>query len=160
MAGASRIWKFVKSNLPRVYDVDLLGLFLRFFTTSFELRAVDHSVFCHLSPRPAPPAPQSLSHNLRRHQSRRPARGCVSYVLCPAWWASMWCGLYQVGYRKCRITCRNFSIIIRIFNRAYNIILDLWIRHYLWHFRQIGHVLRSRTTRRPPCVIRRIFDMV
>ena len=32
-----------------VYDVDLLGLFLRFFTTSFELRAVDRSVSCHLS---------------------------------------------------------------------------------------------------------------
>ena len=27
MAGASRICKFVKSNLLRVYDVDLLGLF-------------------------------------------------------------------------------------------------------------------------------------
>ena len=27
MAGASRIWKFVKSNLLRVYDVNLLGLF-------------------------------------------------------------------------------------------------------------------------------------
>ena len=80
MAGASRIWKFVKSNLPRVYDVDLLGLFLRFFTTSFELRAVDHSVFCHLSPRPAPTAPQSLSDTLRRYRcpSRRPARGCAS----------------------------------------------------------------------------------
>ena len=26
MAGASRIWKIVKSNLLRVYDVDLLGL--------------------------------------------------------------------------------------------------------------------------------------
>ena len=64
-----------------VYDVDLLGLFLRFFTTSFELRAVDRSVLCHLSPRPAPPAPQSLSHNLRRHRSpsRRPARGRVPY---------------------------------------------------------------------------------
>ena len=73
-------------KLLRVYDVDLLGLFLRFFTTSFELRAVDRRVFCHLSPRPAPPAPQSLSHNLRRHRSpsRRPARGCVSsfFVSC------------------------------------------------------------------------------
>ena len=27
MASSSRIWKFVKSNLLRVYDVDLLGLF-------------------------------------------------------------------------------------------------------------------------------------
>ena len=27
MAGASRIWKFVRSNLHRVYHVDLLGLF-------------------------------------------------------------------------------------------------------------------------------------
>ena len=26
MAGASRIWKFVTSNLLRVYDVNLLGL--------------------------------------------------------------------------------------------------------------------------------------
>ena len=32
MAGASRIWKFVKSNLPREYDVDLLGLAFDFFT--------------------------------------------------------------------------------------------------------------------------------
>ena len=30
MAGASRIWEFVKSNLLRVYDVDLLGLFYDF----------------------------------------------------------------------------------------------------------------------------------
>ena len=30
MAGASRIWKYVKSNLLRVYDVDLLGLFYDF----------------------------------------------------------------------------------------------------------------------------------
>ena len=29
-AGASRIWKFVKLNLLRVYDVDLLGLFYDF----------------------------------------------------------------------------------------------------------------------------------
>ena len=62
MAGASRIWKFVKPNLLRVYDVDLLGLFLRFFTTSIDLRAVDRSVFCHLSARPATSALQSLSH--------------------------------------------------------------------------------------------------
>ena len=27
MAGASRIWKFVKSTLLREYDMDLLGLF-------------------------------------------------------------------------------------------------------------------------------------
>ena len=30
MAGASRIWKFVKPNLLRVYDMDLLGLFYDF----------------------------------------------------------------------------------------------------------------------------------
>ena len=30
MAGVSRIWKFVKSNLLREYDVDLLGLFYDF----------------------------------------------------------------------------------------------------------------------------------
>ena len=30
MAGASKIWKFVKPNLLRVYDVDLLGLFYDF----------------------------------------------------------------------------------------------------------------------------------
>ena len=30
MAGASMIWKFVKSNLLRVFDVDLLGLFTIF----------------------------------------------------------------------------------------------------------------------------------
>ena len=85
MEGSSRICKFVKSNLRRVHDVDLLGLFLRIsLTTSFELRAVDRSVFCHLAPRPAPPAPQSPSHNLRRHRSpsRRPARGCVSFFFC------------------------------------------------------------------------------
>ena len=85
MAGASRIWKFVKSNLLGEHDVDLLEPafdFLRFFSTSFEPRAVDRSVFCHLSPRPAPPPPQSLSHNRRHHPpSRRPARGCVSYFL-------------------------------------------------------------------------------
>ena len=54
--------------------------FLRFFTTSFDIRAVDRSVFCHISPGPAPPPPQSLSYNLRRHRSpsRHPARGCVS----------------------------------------------------------------------------------
>ena len=89
MAGASRIRKFVKSDLLREYDVDLLGPacdFLRFFTTSFDLRAVGRSVFCQIYPRPSPPAPQSLSHNLRRHRSpsRRRARGCVSYFECPA----------------------------------------------------------------------------
>ena len=71
------------------YDVYLLGLAfgsLRFFTTSLEIRAVDRSVFYDLSARPAPPAPQTLSHNLRRHRSpsRRRARGCVPYFLCPA----------------------------------------------------------------------------
>ena len=86
MAGTSMIWKFVKSNLLREHDVDLLGpsfYFFRFFTTSFELRVVDRSVFCHLLPRPAPPAPQSLSHNLCRHSSprRRPARGCVLFFV-------------------------------------------------------------------------------
>ena len=30
MASSSRIWKFVKSNLLRVYDVDLLGFFYDF----------------------------------------------------------------------------------------------------------------------------------
>ena len=89
MAGASRICKFVKPNpnLLRVYDVDLLGLFLRFFTTSFELRAVDRSAFCHLSPRPAPPAPQSLSHDLRRHRSLSkppPSSRLRVLFLCPA----------------------------------------------------------------------------
>ena len=54
---------------------------LRFLTTSFELREVDSSAFCHRSPRPAPPAPQSLLHNLRRRRSpsRRPAQGYVSF---------------------------------------------------------------------------------
>ena len=32
MAGASRIWKSVKSNLLREYDVDLLDLRSTFFT--------------------------------------------------------------------------------------------------------------------------------
>ena len=42
--------------------MDLLGPTFDFlpFLTSFKLRAVDRSVFRHLSPRPAPPAPQSL----------------------------------------------------------------------------------------------------
>ena len=65
MAGASRIWKCVNSNLLREYDVDLMGPafdFLRFFTTSVELRAVDRSVFYNLSPRPAPPAPFLHDH--------------------------------------------------------------------------------------------------
>ena len=54
---------------------------LRFLTTSFELREVDRCAFCHRSPRPAPPAPQSLLHNLRRRRSpsRRPAQGYVSF---------------------------------------------------------------------------------
>ena len=54
--------------------------FIYDLTTSFELRAVDRSVFCHLSPEPAPPAPQSLSHHLRldRSPSLHPARGCAS----------------------------------------------------------------------------------
>ena len=30
MGGASKIWKFVTSNLLREYDVDLLGLFYDF----------------------------------------------------------------------------------------------------------------------------------
>ena len=97
--------------------MDLLGLFLRFCTTSFELRAVNRSVFCHLSPRPAPPAPQSLSHNISRHRSpsRRPARGCVSCfcvlrdeynlsvdrTICPffAWLASSCCCWLRLPYR-------------------------------------------------------------
>ena len=63
--------------------MDLLGPafnFSRLFTTTFEFRVIDRSVFCHLSPRPVPPANQSLSHNLQRHRSpsRGPARGCVS----------------------------------------------------------------------------------
>ena len=109
MAGASRILQFMKSNFLGVDDVDLLGLLLRFFTCSFDLRVVDRSVVCHLSPRPAPPAPQSLSHNISRHRSpsRRPARGCVSCfcvlrdeynlsvdrTICPffAWLASSCC---------------------------------------------------------------------
>ena len=76
-----------KTKLLREYIVDLLGPafnFSRLFTTTFEFRVIDRSVFCHLSPRPV--APQSLSHNLQRHRSpsRRPARGCVSLFLCPA----------------------------------------------------------------------------
>ena len=61
--------------------------FLWFFT-SFELRAVGRNMFLHLSPTRSPPAPQSLSHNLCRHRSpsRRPARECVFYFLCPVWW--------------------------------------------------------------------------
>ena len=40
--------------------MDLHSIFLRFFTTSFELRAVDRSVFYHLLPGPAAPAHQAL----------------------------------------------------------------------------------------------------
>ena len=43
--------------------------FFRFFTSSFDVRAVDRSEVCPLSPRPVPRAPHSLSHNLRRHRS-------------------------------------------------------------------------------------------
>ena len=58
-------------------DVDLRLIIVRFLA-SFELRAVDRSVFHHLSPGPAPPF-QSLQDSLRRHRSprRHPARGCV-----------------------------------------------------------------------------------
>ena len=63
--------KFAQGNMTWACSVGPAFVFLRFFTTSFELRAVDRSVFCHLSPRPAPPAPQSLSRNLRRHRSPR-----------------------------------------------------------------------------------------
>ena len=82
MAGSSRIWKLWSQILLRVYARTYVwrgpaGTFLRLFTTNFELRVVDRSVFCHFSPIHAPPAPQSLSHNLRHHRStsRRPARG-------------------------------------------------------------------------------------
>ena len=78
MAGASRIRNFVKSNSLGAYDLDLLELFSTLFNNEgFELRTVDRSVVCHVSPRRALPAPQSLSRNLRRHRSpsRRPARG-------------------------------------------------------------------------------------
>ena len=57
MAGDYRIWKFVQSHLLKEYDVDLLGR----SHNNFKFRVVDRSAFCHLSPRLAPPAPQSLS---------------------------------------------------------------------------------------------------
>ena len=84
MEGVSRIRKFVKSNLlTGNMTWTCWDFFYDFFATSFELRAVDRGLLCHLSARPAPPATQSLSHNLRRHRSprRRPARGFVSYFL-------------------------------------------------------------------------------
>ena len=56
MAGASRIWKFVKNKLLRVeeekniYDVDLSEVTItKKITASFELRVVDRRVFHHLS---------------------------------------------------------------------------------------------------------------
>ena len=55
MAGASRIWKMVKSNLLREYDVHRLGPaydYSRILTTCVVFRAVDRSEFCHLSPSP------------------------------------------------------------------------------------------------------------
>ena len=108
IAGVSRIWKVVKSNLLRVYDVDLLRLFYDFSlkVSSFvrclsSAKRIVFMVTCNESTAVCfatfrrdllLPSPQSLSHNLRRHRSpsRRPARGCVSYFLCPAWWASIY----------------------------------------------------------------------
>ena len=83
LPGLKTLWKPICSR--KEYDVDLLAPAvdcLQFFT-SFELCAGDRSVFCHLSPRPAPPiAPQSLSQNLRRHRcpSHRPAQCCESFA--------------------------------------------------------------------------------
>ena len=61
----------------------------RFFTASFEYRAVDRRLFHQRSPRPAPPAPPLLQHDLhRRLSSKRPpsSRLCVfvlvSSVMC------------------------------------------------------------------------------
>ena len=60
--------------------------FLTIFHNKFRASCGRPQCVLHLSPRPAPPDPQSLSHNPHRHRSpsRRPARGCVSYFLCPA----------------------------------------------------------------------------
>ena len=87
VADAFMIRFLFKKKMLREYIMDLPGPAFnlsRLFTTTFEFRVIDRSVFCHLSPRPV--APQSLSHNLQRHRSpsRRPARGCVSLFLCPA----------------------------------------------------------------------------
>ena len=84
MAGACRIRKFKKNKLFQGkhmtctrWDLHTM-LYDRTFRAGFDLRAVDRSVFFHLSRRPVPPAPQSLSHNVRRRRSpsRRLARGC------------------------------------------------------------------------------------
>ena len=86
MAGATRIRKFVKSNLLRIYDVDLTGLFYDFSrqVSSF----VRSTAVCSATFRRdlLVQLLKSLSHNLRRHRapSRRPARGCVSFFLFPA----------------------------------------------------------------------------
>ena len=55
-------------------------------TRSYEVRAVDRSMFYHLARGPAPPGPQSMIHHIRRNRSPscHPGRGCVSsfFVTC------------------------------------------------------------------------------
>ena len=61
MAGASMIWIFFKTNLLRAEGGKIWRgpafNFSRLFTSNFEVHAVDRSVFYHLSPGPAFPAP-------------------------------------------------------------------------------------------------------
>ena len=60
LMAAVQDWDFCDVKFAQGVCRGPAGTFVRFFTTSFELRAVDRSVFCHLSLRPAPPAPLSL----------------------------------------------------------------------------------------------------
>ena len=139
MAGASRIWKFVKSNLLEEYQLGLLGLSLRFLT-SFELRAVDRGACCHLSSRLGPPAPQSLLHNFRRHRSlsrRRLARGCLPLYLCTAWWASI--------YRStclCFLRLACFRWLRLLYTAAILLAATSW-PHVNWFEKVVGHAAQD-----------------
>ena len=81
MGGASKIWKFVTSNLLREYDVDLLGLFYDFsqqassFVRSTAVRSATfrRDLLLQLL------NPNHITSTVTALPSRRPARGCVFY---------------------------------------------------------------------------------
>ena len=86
MAGASRIWKFVRSNLHRVYHVDLLGLFYdssQQVSSFVRSTAVCPAIFRRdlllqlLNPYHTISAVTAL-------QAAAQLEVCVSYFLCPA----------------------------------------------------------------------------
>ena len=73
----------MNSNLLREYDVDLLGRFHDFNNELVESYSRPQCVLPILSP--APPAPQSLSLNLRRHHLQAAAQlevACRFFVSC------------------------------------------------------------------------------